>query len=143
MLVGTFTFSGEKKNSKNPKCRKTYIACAYGGFQKEAFFQEKKTSIRPTPAVLFLKTDVFQNLLLSIRAPRSYRSADSAQFSGRGRNQRGKPTRFPSQPPPAQVSRRAQKKEKNTFSQPPILGSFISANTFFSPFLGQKKPELP
>ena len=111
-LKGAFTFSGEKKNSKNPQWRKTYIASAYGGFQKEAFFQEKKTSIRPTPAVLFLKTDVFQNLLLSIRAPRSYRSADSAQFSGRGRNQRGKPTRFPPQPPPAQVSRRAQKKEK-------------------------------
>ena len=44
-LLETFTFSDEtKKKSKTPKCRKKYIASGDGGFAKEGFSGEKKTS---------------------------------------------------------------------------------------------------
>ena len=61
-----FYFFRREKNSKNPKCRKRYIACAYGGFAKEVFFGEKKTSFGVKRLYYSIKT-VFFNTYYSLR----------------------------------------------------------------------------
>ena len=43
--MGSVSCSGEEKNSKSPKCRKKDIGAGDGGFAKEGFFGEEKTSI--------------------------------------------------------------------------------------------------